>query len=138
MQNRRESAVIMFADLSMLLITVLISGYFFLQIKKDDEASQQEAETKLEKELILPDLDDNGSVRSTEDTVMSEVKVFRDGGRFAVDGKEVVKSELETVIRGVKAESLRLEIDGKAPSEDTLFLLDILTKLKLKSIVPHR
>lgn len=137
MQSRRESAVIVFADLSMLMITVLISGYFFLQIKKDDVLPPPEEKTAYLKDLELPVLDKEGSLVSGNSVAMSEVEVFREGGGFAIDGRRVGRSDLETSMSQVKTASIRINIDGKAFGEDILFLQDILKRLKIKSNYTH-
>jgi hypothetical protein len=139
MQSRRESAVIVFADLSMLMITVLISGYFFLQIKEDEILLPPPGDkVAYLKELELPVLDKNGSLVSENSVAMSEVDIFREGGGFAIDGRKVDRSELGAFMSRVKTSSLKVNIDGKAFGEDILFLQNILNSLKIKSNYTHQ
>jgi hypothetical protein len=138
MQSRRESAVIVFADLSMLMITVLISGYFFLQIKKDDVKQSLGEKTTYVKDLDLAELDNKGSLVSENSVAMSEVDIFREGGGFSIDGRRVGKSELEASMSQIRTASVRINIDGKAYGEDILFLQNLVKKLKIKSNYSHQ
>jgi hypothetical protein len=138
MQSRRESAVIVFADLSMLMITVLISGYFFLQIKKDDVERPPGEKTKYVKDLDLTDLNNKGSLVAENSVAMSEVDVLQEGGGFSIDGRRVGRSELEAVMLQVRTVSVRINIDGKAYAEDIDFLQNIVKKLKIKSNDTHQ
>lgn len=141
MKRRRDSAVVMFADLSFLVVTVLISGYFFVSIKKETEVQEQASDKGLmESEIEFVKLVDGkpGSKSITADNRdILKVVIPEEGGKYIIGNKEVRRFELERELSSAKFDTVRVGVDKRAPSQDTLYLFSVFEKLKLKMELLH-
>lgn len=136
MNNRKNQAVIIFADLSFLVISALVAGYHFVHF--DQKISAREDENVLmEKRIEFTGLDAEGSCGHAGADNPVEIEIPGDGGRFIIDGRSTEKSNLRKELENMKGAKLNLLIDRKAPSEDTLYLFSLLQKLNCDITLLH-
>lgn len=133
MSNRRENAVIIFADLSFLIITVLVSGYLFVELKEKDKSvdSQKSVSMKIVERLpVLPEVVGNEYLSGVTGVSLS---IPECGGQFIIDGKNLKRDEVREELEFKNSKkSAELVIENRTPSGDTLYLLDILSELGFK------
>jgi len=124
---------IIFADISFLLCGVLILGYMFVEIKQ-----KEPVRVLFEREIEFPTLSGKSEVYS-ESSSGDSIKIIipHDGGRYIVEGTPVLRTEIGARLADVANKSIILQIDPKAPSEDTLYLYSILNELNATVTVQH-
>ncbi|MCR4288643.1 MAG: hypothetical protein NUV86_00055 [Candidatus Scalindua sp.] len=124
---------IIFADISFLLCGVLVIGYMFVEIKQ-----KEPVKVLFEREIDFPTLSGKSEVYS-ESSSGDSIKIIipHDGGRYIVEGTPVLRTEIGARLVDVANKSIILQIDPKAPSEDTLYLYSILNELNANVTVQH-
>lgn len=123
---------IIFADISFLLCGVLCIGYIFVDVKK-----KEQEKVLFEKGIEFPTLSGESGKVYAESVVPIEIVIPHEGGRFIVNGKSILKAQIEASLVDVEGKSITLYIDKDAPSGDTLFLYSILNNLNANVTVPH-
>lgn len=124
---------IIFADISFLLCGILCLGYVFVDVKRNEPER-----VLFEKGIEFPALSRKSEVyaeSSGSDSI--EIVIPRNGGRYIVEGESVLKTEIGASLMNVKDKPIILHISPKAPSEDTLYLYDILNGLNANVTVLH-
>jgi len=129
---------IIFSDLSFLLCAVLCVGYLFVTMKKH-EPKNMTTDNKIlfEKGIEFPTLSGESGVVYAESQDSIEIEIPHEGGRFIVNGKSILKTEIAANLVDIEGKSITLYIDKDAPSGDTLYLYSILNNLNANVTVPH-
>lgn len=124
---------IIFADISFLMCGVLVLGYMFVEIKQ-----KEPVRVLFEREIEFPTLSGTSEAYS-ENSNRDAIKIVipHDGGRYIVEGAPVLRTEIGARLADVANRSIILQIDPKAPSEDTLYLYSILNELNANVTVQH-
>lgn len=123
---------IVFADISFLLCGILCLGYVFVDVKKNDPES-----VLFEKGIEFPTLSGEPGVVYAKGRDSIDIEIPHEGGRFIVNGKSIMKTEIAASLVDVEGKSITLHIDQNAPSGDTLYLYSILNDLNANVTVPH-
>lgn len=124
---RSSTVMIIFADISMTILTFLFVGYLFVDLK-NQENSHAEVQYK-EKGIELPKLKDGNSDEPLSNNQNSlEIFIPKEGGQYIVDGKTILKTELDANLANLKNNEFIISIDQNTPSGDTLYLFDALKK----------
>ena len=124
---------IIFADISFLMCGVLVLGYMFVEIKQ-----KEQVKVLFEREIEFPTLNGTSEAYSENSNIESiKIIIPHDGGRYIVEGQPVLRKEIGTRLADVAGKSIILQINPKAPSEDTLYLYSILNELNANVTVQH-
>jgi hypothetical protein len=135
---KKSHVFIIFADVSFLLCGILCVGYIFVTEKKHEPEDSIVANNVLfEKGIEFPTLSGgSGSVYGeSQDSI--EIVIPHEGGRFIVNGKSILKTEIAANLNDVEGKSIILCIDKSAPSGDTLYLYSILNNHNANVTVTH-
>lgn len=136
---KKSHVFIIFADISFLLCGILCVGYIFVNVKKKHEPENELVENNIlfEKGIEFPKMDGELSRIHTNPYDSMNILVPREGGKFLIDGKSILRSELAMRLENTGDRSISVSIDKAAPSGDTLYLFSILNKFNSNVSVSH-
>jgi hypothetical protein len=135
---KKSHVFIIFADISFLLCGILCVGYIFANVKKHEpENVMVENNVLFEKGIEFPTLSGEPGDVYAEGRDSIEIVIPHEGGRYIVNGKSIMKTEIAAGLVDVEGKSITLHIDQNAPSGDTLYLYSILNDLNANVTVPH-
>lgn len=129
---------IIFADISFLLCGILCVGYIFVNVKKHEPKNVMvENNVLFETGIEFPTLsgEPGGVYAKGRDSI--DIVIPHEGGRFIVNGKSILKTDIAVSLDDVEGKSITLYIDKGAPSGDTLYLYSILNNLNANVTVSH-
>lgn len=135
---KKSHVFIIFADISFMLCGILCVGYIFVNVKKHEpENVMVETNVLFETGIEFPTLSgESGAVYGkSRDSI--EIIIPHEGGRFIVNGKSLLKTQIAASLDDIEGKSITLCIDKDAPSGDTLYLYSILNDLNANVTVPH-